>query len=140
MYSECCASAEETFAYGERLAATVQVGAVLALVGTLGAGKTQLTKGLVAGLGCTAEVSSPTFALVQEYAGGRLSVAHFDLYRLQSAGELWNIGWDDYLDGDGVCIVEWADLFPAALPPGTRWFQLTHQPEGRHIQEFDYAP
>jgi tRNA threonylcarbamoyladenosine biosynthesis protein TsaE len=135
MSSEFLASEKETQACGVRLASTLKPGDVLALVGDLGAGKTQLTKGIVAGLGCGVEVSSPTFALVQEYLGGRLSVYHFDLYRLESAGELWNIGWDDYLDSPGVCIVEWADKFPQALPNGARWLRLSHDGHGRRLGE-----
>jgi tRNA threonylcarbamoyladenosine biosynthesis protein TsaE len=135
MLSEFLSSEEETYGCGHRLAQQMQPGQVLALVGDLGAGKTQLTKGITAGLGCVAPVSSPTFALVQEYIGGRLPVYHFDLYRLESAGELWNIGWDDYLEGNGICIVEWADKFPQALPQSARWLHLTHEAQGRRIQE-----
>ncbi len=135
MSSEFLASEEETYQWGRRLATELKPGDILALVGDLGAGKTQLTKGITAGLGCAAEVSSPTFALVQEYVGGRLSVYHFDLYRLASAGELWNIGWDDYLEGNGICVVEWADKFPQALPASARWFRLSHEAYGRRVEE-----
>jgi tRNA threonylcarbamoyladenosine biosynthesis protein TsaE len=120
----------DTVRQGQVLAATLRAGDVVALVGDLGAGKTHLTKGIVSGMGSIAEVTSPTFSLVHEYHGGRLPVYHFDLYRVEEARELWGIGWDDYLDGKGVCVVEWADLFPSALPIGTQWLKLTLQADG----------
>jgi tRNA threonylcarbamoyladenosine biosynthesis protein TsaE len=113
-------SPEETQALGRALAATLQKGAVVALTGDLGAGKTHFTKGLVEALGGDpAEVTSPTFTLVHEYREGRLPVFHFDFYRLEEASELRGIGWEDYLLEDGVLVVEWAERFPEALPDGT---------------------
>ena len=100
------------------------MGDVLALTGDLGAGKTQFVKGFVAGVGCSTGVTSPTFTLVHEYTGGRLPVYHFDWYRLESADAVLRLGLDDYLYGDGVCVIEWADRFPALLPPNTRWIAL----------------
>ena len=123
-------SEEETIRHGERLGATLRSGDILALPGDLGAGKTHLTKGIVRGVGCDAEVSSPTFSLVHEYQGGRLPIFHFDLYRLDDPSELIGIGWEDYLEADGVCVVEWADKFPGALPRGTRWFRLSNETNG----------
>ena len=123
-------SEEETIRHGERLGATLRSGDILALTGDLGAGKTHLTKGIVRGVGCDAEVSSPTFSLVHEYQGGRLPIFHFDLYRLDDPSELIGIGWEDYLEADGVCVVEWADKFPGALPRGTRWFRLSNEATG----------
>lgn len=120
----------ETVAFGARLAADLSAGDTLALVGDLGAGKTHFTKGIVAGLGCDATVTSPTFTLVHEYTGGRLPVFHFDFYRLEAAEELLNIGWDDYLDANGVAVVEWADKFPDLLPANTQWWQFNISPEG----------
>ncbi|MEM9081059.1 MAG: tRNA (adenosine(37)-N6)-threonylcarbamoyltransferase complex ATPase subunit type 1 TsaE [Verrucomicrobiota bacterium] len=99
----------------------VVAGAVLALVGDMGAGKTHLAKGLVAGLGFEEAVTSPTFSLLQEYRGGRLPVFHFDLYRLESVEEVLRLGWDDYLEAGGVVIAEWADRFPELFPPETDW-------------------
>jgi tRNA threonylcarbamoyladenosine biosynthesis protein TsaE len=87
----------------------------------LGAGKTHWTKGLVAGMGSTAEVTSPTFALVHEYPGGRVPVFHLDFYRLENAREIIALGWDEYLEAGGVIVAEWADKFPELLPPGTLW-------------------
>jgi tRNA threonylcarbamoyladenosine biosynthesis protein TsaE len=130
------ASPEATFEWGRALGEALQAGAVVALCGDLGAGKTQASKGIVAGLGSKAEVSSPTFALVHEYGDGRLPAFHFDFYRLESEGEVVRMGWDDYLDEDGVVIVEWADRFPGLLPEGTRWFFLEHDADGgRRLRE-----
>lgn len=117
-------SIEDTMAWGRQLATHLHPGDVVGLVGTLGAGKTHATKGIVSGLGCTAGVSSPTFTLVHEYLGGRLPVFHFDFYRLKNASEVIGIGWDDYLDANGIVIVEWADCFPELLPENTRWFDF----------------
>jgi tRNA threonylcarbamoyladenosine biosynthesis protein TsaE len=130
------ASVEETVAMGHALADELRAGDVVALVGNLGAGKTHATKGIVAGLGCNADVTSPTFTLVHEYTGGRLSAVHFDFYRLNSAAEVISIGWDDYLDAGGVLIVEWADRFPELLPENTRWFQFQIETDGtRSVEE-----
>jgi tRNA threonylcarbamoyladenosine biosynthesis protein TsaE len=118
-------SAEETFEAGRAEAAQVQVGDVLALVGDLGAGKTQWVKGLAAGLGSDAPVTSPTFTLIHEYAGGRVPLYHVDCYRLESAAELLGIGLDDYLDGSGVLAIEWADKFPELIPATARWVRFT---------------
>jgi len=118
-------SAEETFRAGRDEAARVLPGDVLALVGDLGAGKTQWVKGLAAGLGSRAAVTSPTFTLIHEYTGGRLPLYHIDCYRLEAPAELLGIGLDDYLDGSGVLAIEWADKFPALFPPATRWVRFT---------------
>lgn len=129
------ANIDETLAWGRGLADSLQSGDVIALVGTLGAGKTHVTKGITAGVGSTAEVSSPTFTLVHEYLGGRLPIFHFDFYRLEHPAELLGLGWDDYLDAGGVVIVEWADRFPEMLPSHTRWYTLALQGEGREVNE-----
>ena len=109
-------SADETARLGAAFADDVGRSSVLSLEGTLGAGKTQFARGLVAALGCDA--SSPSFAIVHEYSGGRLPVFHFDFYRMEAESELLTAGYDDCV-GDGVVIVEWGDKFPDALPPGT---------------------
>lgn len=124
------ATSQEMHAFGRELAAGLEAGAVLALVGGLGAGKTQLSKGLAEGLGHDGEVTSPTFSLVQEYRGGRLPMLHFDLYRLRSEEELLGIGWDEYLDQPAVVVVEWADLFPALMPAETRWLRIDTMADG----------
>ncbi|GAA5482514.1 tRNA threonylcarbamoyladenosine biosynthesis protein TsaE [Haloferula sargassicola] len=111
-------------ALGEEIAAGLAGGEVLALVGGLGAGKTHFTKGLASGLGCGAEATSPTFALLHEYPGGRLPLVHLDFYRLESEDELLAIGWDELLDQGGVVVAEWADRFPDLMPPETRWLRI----------------
>ena len=117
-------SPAETAAVGERLAREAAAGEVWALVGDLGAGKTHFVQGIAAGLGVPAGATSPTFTLVHEHTGGRLPLFHFDLYRLRSAEEALDLGWEEYLDAGGLAVVEWADRFPALLPPGTRWFRF----------------
>jgi tRNA threonylcarbamoyladenosine biosynthesis protein TsaE len=107
-----------TEAFGRRLGRLLSPGAVLALVGPLGAGKTHLTRAVAEGLGIADSrvVSSPTFVLLQEYRA-RLPVYHFDAYRLGGEGEFFDLGAHEYLEGDGVCLVEWADRVPGCLPP-----------------------
>ena len=117
-------------ALGERLAGELRAGDVVALVGGLGAGKTHFTKGIVRGLGSAAEVTSPTFALVHEYSGGRLPVVHLDFYRLGSEAELAGLGWDELLDHGGVVVAEWADCFPAMLPGDALWVRIDLLPCG----------
>lgn len=106
----------DTLALGRHLAGLLHGGEVLALSGDLGAGKTHLCKGIVAGLGHDGEVTSPTFALVQEYRSGRLPVFHLDWYRIEQPAELIQLGWDEYLDEGGIVLVEWAEKFPGLLP------------------------
>ncbi len=108
-------SPEETEAIGERLAEKLHPGTVLAYRGDLGAGKTAFTRGLCRGLGCRETVTSPTYTIVNEYLGGRLPLFHFDMYRLASDDDLWDIGWEDYLDRQGVCAVEWSENVPEAM-------------------------
>ena len=109
----------ETEAIGARLAAALSPGAVVAYLGDLGMGKTVFTRGLAAGLGYKCRVTSPTFAIVNEYEGGRLPLFHFDMYRLNSADDLFDIGWEDYLARGGVCAVEWSENVADALPENT---------------------
>ena len=106
---------EETEALGEKLAKLLRPGTVLAYLGDLGAGKTAFTRGLARGLGCRETVTSPTYTIVNEYLGGRLPLFHFDMYRLTSSYDLWDIGWEDYLDRQGVCAVEWSENVPEAM-------------------------
>ena len=108
-------SPEETEKLGERLAKCLKPGTVLAYRGDLGAGKTAFTRGLARGLGYTEAVTSPTYTIVNEYLGGRLPLFHFDMYRLTSSDDLWDIGWEDYLDRGGVCAVEWSENVPEAM-------------------------
>lgn len=117
-------SPDETLRAGARCAAGARVGDVFALRGEIGAGKTHFVKGFVAGMGSGAEVTSPTFVLVHEYNGGRCAVYHFDFYRVDSAEALLQLGLDEDLYGDGVCIIEWADRFPALLPKAATWISF----------------
>ena len=108
-------SPEETEELGERLGRTLSPGDVVAFTGDLGAGKTAFTRGIARGLGIGDRVTSPTFAIVNEYEGGRLPLFHFDMYRLTSSDELFDIGWEDYLARGGVCAVEWSENVADAL-------------------------
>ena len=102
-------SPEETENLGERLAKLLNAGDILAYRGDLGAGKTAFTRGLARGLDSREQVTSPTYTIVNEYLGGRLPLFHFDMYRLRCADDLFDIGWDDYLERGGICAVEWSE-------------------------------
>ncbi len=108
-------SPAETEALAEKLAPHLTAGTVIAYRGDLGAGKTAFTRGLARGLGYTDMVTSPTYTIVNEYLGGRLPLFHFDMYRLASGDDLWDIGWEDYLDRGGICAVEWSENVSDAL-------------------------
>ena len=108
-------SADETQALGQRLAKRLLPGDVIAYFGDLGAGKTALTRGIAQGLGVTDLVTSPTYTIVNEYLTGRIPLFHFDMYRLGSSDELFDIGWEDYLARGGVCAVEWSKNVEDAL-------------------------
>lgn len=108
-------SATETERLGSRLAQQLLPGDVIAYTGDLGAGKTAFTRGLAAGLGIEGPVTSPTYTIVNEYLSGRLPLFHFDMYRLGSSEELFDIGWEDYLARGGVCAVEWSENVDDAL-------------------------
>jgi len=116
-------SPAETEAVGEALAKTLRPGTVLAFRGDLGAGKTAFTRGLGRGLGCTERVTSPTYTIVNEYTSGRLPLFHFDMYRLRSSEDLFDIGWEDYLERGGVCAVEWSENVADALD-GAIWITI----------------
>ena len=107
-------SPDETEAIGELLGQKLKPGTVLAYLGDLGMGKTAFTRGLARGLGCPGRVTSPTFTIVNEYEG-RIPLFHFDMYRLTDADDLFDIGWEDYLDRGGVCAVEWSENVADAL-------------------------
>ena len=108
-------SPAETESIGAALGHILTPGTVIAYTGDLGAGKTAFTRGLARGLGCTDIVTSPTYTIVNEYLSGRLPLFHFDMYRLRSAEDLWDIGWEDYLDRGGVCAVEWSENVTEAM-------------------------
>ena len=105
----------ETEKLGEKLAAILPAGTVLAYRGDLGAGKTAFTRGLARGLGYTEPVTSPTYTIVNEYLGGKIPLFHFDMYRLHTSDDLWDIGWEDYLERGGICAVEWSENVVDAL-------------------------
>ncbi len=108
-------SPQETESLGERLGKAIRPGTVIAYRGDLGAGKTAFTRGLARGLGAGEPVTSPTYTIVNEYLSGRIPLFHFDMYRLKSADDLWDIGWEDYLERGGVCAVEWSENVWEAL-------------------------
>ena len=122
-------SPEETEAVGAALGKALDAGTVIAYRGDLGAGKTAFTRGLARGLGCRDTVTSPTYTIVNEYLSGRLPLFHFDMYRLGSSDELFDIGWEDYLDRGGVCAVEWSEMVTDALPSGTIFVRFSRSSE-----------
>ena len=128
-------SADETQALGQKLASRLAPGDVIAYFGDLGAGKTAFTRGLAQGLGITDPVTSPTYTIVNEYTGGRLPLFHFDMYRLGSSDELFDIGWEDYLSRGGVCAVEWSENVEDALQDAIRVTieKDADEPDTRHI-------
>jgi tRNA threonylcarbamoyladenosine biosynthesis protein TsaE len=117
-------SVEQTMAAGRAYGERARPGDVFALCGDLGAGKTQFVKGFVAGVGSTAAVTSPTFVLIHEYGDGRLPVYHFDFYRVENREALSRLGFDDYVFGDGVSLIEWADRFSGVIPSHARWLSF----------------
>ena len=114
-------SAEQTVAAGRTYGEQARRGDVFALTGDLGAGKTQFVKGFVAGIDSRAEVTSPTFVLVHEYSDGRLPVYHFDFYRLEDRDSILRFGFDEYVFGDGVSLIEWADRHRDLIPGNAKW-------------------
>ena len=109
-------SAKETFLLGEKLGRQAAAGQIYTLNGDLGVGKTVFTQGVAAGLGIAEPVNSPTFTIIQEYEGGRLPFYHFDVYRIGDIEEMEEIGYDDYFFGNGVCMIEWAELIEELIP------------------------
>ena len=122
-------TAEETFQLGTAMAKEAGPGDVIALVGDLGVGKTVFAKGFAEGLGITSPITSPTFTIVCEYEEGRLPLYHFDVYRIEDIEELFEIGFEDYLYGDGVCLIEWADRFLEELPEETTVVTIQKDPQ-----------
>jgi len=119
-------SADQTQTLGERLGSLARAGDVLCLEGDLGAGKTCFAQGLGRGLKIPGAIHSPTFILANEHRGGRLPLYHLDVYRMRGAGEAIGIGIDDYLFGDGVCVIEWAEKIQAALPAERLWITFRY--------------
>lgn len=127
-------SEQETFDAGKRLGEQAVPGQIFALLGDLGTGKTVFTKGMAAGLGIEEPVSSPTFTIVQIYEEGRLPLYHFDVYRIADPEEMEEIGYEDCFFGEGVCLVEWADLIGELMPENTVWIRIEKDLE----KGFDY--
>lgn len=127
-------SEKETFELGKKLGSEAKAGQVYALLGDLGVGKTILTKGFAEGLGITEPVSSPTFTIVQVYEEGRMPFYHFDVYRIGDIEEMDEIGYEDCFYGDGVCLVEWANLVEEIMPENTIWITIEKDLE----KGFDY--
>ena len=129
------ASEQETEALGRALVERLSPGAVVAFTGDLGAGKTAFVRGMAKGLDIPQRVTSPTFTIVNEYEGGRLPLFHFDLYRLGSSDELFDIGWEDFLRRGGICAVEWSENVADALEPDTVFIDIRrgNGPEDRVI-------
>ena len=128
-------SADETQALGQKLASRLAPGDVIAYFGDLGAGKTAFTRGLAQGLGITDPVTSPTYTIVNEYLSDRIPLFHFDMYRLSSSDELFDIGWEDYLSRGGICAVEWSENVEDALQDAIRVTieKDADEPDTRHI-------
>jgi tRNA threonylcarbamoyladenosine biosynthesis protein TsaE len=126
-------SAEETVVLGRTYGSDARRGDVFALCGDLGAGKTQFVKGFVAGLDSQADVTSPTFVLIHEYGDGRLPVYHFDFYRVESREALSRIGFDDYIFGDGVSLIEWADRYSSLIPGHAKWLSFELRDENTRV-------
>lgn len=129
-------SAKETRLLGEKLAAEMQPGDVILLEGDLGTGKSELTRGIAKGLGVTETVTSPSFTILNVYESGRCPLYHFDWYRLENAEELYELGMDEYLGGDGIAVVEWPERCPDAIPEKYRRIRLeTIGENSRSIEE-----
>ena len=127
-------SPEETYELGKKIGLQARSGQVYTLTGDLGVGKTVFTQGVAAGLGITEPVSSPTFTIVQVYEEGRLPFYHFDVYRIGDIEEMEEIGYDDYFFGEGICLIEWAELIEELLPESIIAITIEKNPE----KGFDY--
>ena len=127
-------SPEETFALGQKLGEQAKAGQIYTLNGDLGVGKTVFTQGIARGLGITEAVSSPTFTIVQVYEEGRLPFYHFDVYRIGDVEEMDEVGYEDYIYGEGVSLIEWANLITEILPEHYRQITIEKNPE----KGFDY--
>lgn len=119
-------SEQETIEYGKRLGQQAAPGQILALTGDLGAGKTTLTKSIAAGLGISEMITSPTFTIVKEYHSGRLPLYHFDVYRIGDIDEMYELGYEEYFFGSGLCVVEWADLIEELIPEEAMWISIAY--------------
>jgi len=125
-------SSESMIGLGVELGRNLAAGAVIALVGDLGAGKTHFTKGVCQALGAE-EATSPTYTLVNEILDGKLPLYHFDFYRVKQVEELYDLGWDGYLEKCGVVVAEWADLYAELIPENALWIKIEHVADGRAV-------
>lgn len=125
---------EETKKFGEKLCEKLTAGSIVALTGDLGTGKTTLTKAIAAGLGVTDVITSPTFNIVKQYDSGRLPLYHFDVYRIGDVDEMYEIGYEEYFFGDGVCVIEWADLIEEIISDDAVRIEIEYgEKEGERI-------
>lgn len=127
-------SSQMTFEFAKKIGENLKRGDVLCLDGDLGVGKTVFTKGVAAGLGIKDDVSSPTFTLIQEYYGGRLSLYHFDVYRIDGLWDMDDLGYEEYFYGEGVCLVEWGSMMKELFPENTIYVRIEKDLE----KGFDY--
>lgn len=126
--------AADTFEYGKKIGEEAKKGDIILLIGDLGVGKTVFTQGFAKGLGIDESISSPTFTIIQEYETGRIPFYHFDVYRIGDIEEMEEIGYEDYFFGDGVCIIEWANLIEELIPKGVKTVTIEKNLE----KGFDY--
>ena len=129
-------SAKETRALGARLAASLRPGDVLLLFGDMGAGKSELTRGIASGLGIAGPIASPSFTILQVYEDGRIPLYHFDWYRMESVEELYELGMEEYLGGDGVAVIEWPTRCPEAIPES--YLEVVLKPAGENLREISW--
>ena len=129
MYQYISKKEEDTICFASKLASVLQKGDLIWLSGDLGTGKTKFTQGILRHFAMEDQISSPTFTIVNEYEGARLPLFHFDMYRLESAEELFDIGWEDYLNRGGVCAVEWSERVAGALPRETVTVTISRCPK-----------
>lgn len=136
MTSVNISSERETEKFGEELGNKVKAGDIVALIGDLGTGKTTLTKSIARGLGITETITSPTFNIVKEYRSGRLPLYHFDVYRITEPEEMFELGYEEYFYGDGVCVIEWADMVEEIIPEYAMKIRMRYGvTEGERIYE-----
>lgn len=129
-------SAKETRALGARLAASLRPGDVLLLFGDMGAGKSEFTRGIASGLGIAGPIASPSFTILQVYEDGRIPLYHFDWYRMENVEELYELGMEEYLGGDGVAVIEWPTRCPEAIPES--YLEVVLKPAGENLREISW--
>ncbi|AGC69599.1 putative ATP/GTP hydrolase [Thermoclostridium stercorarium subsp. stercorarium DSM 8532] len=130
MFTVISESEADTVRFGEKIAAKLKKGDIIALTGDLGTGKTAFVKGLARGLGVAEYVTSPTFTLVQSYKGRDVSLHHFDVYRISDEEEMFEIGFNEYLYENDICVIEWADLIKNLIPPRAIWIHFERTEDG----------